>query len=567
MANRHSIQSDSEILLVREATKLVGTNRSPRLAIDRILRLLSELLGLNRGRVLLPDTTTGHLTIQFAYGLTQSEKERGIYARGEGITGRVMQTSRVGLIQDIDSEPMYLQRAVDRQTLPQETVAYIAVPILLDEEIVGVLGVHRLRHRERAFESDINILEIVASLIAQILRLHGLISEHTAVVAADTHVLTDYEHPGAQHGLIGNSRALHKALRQAKQVANTRASVMLLGESGTGKELFARLLHTESDRAEAPFVAINCAAIPPELMESELFGHEKGAFSGALSTKKGKFEAADGGTLFLDELAELSWDMQSKLLRVIEERVIQRVGGNRDIPVNIRIITATNASLAAMVSQGSFRGDLYYRLNVFPVQLPTLRERAEDIPLLAEHFLATANKEFNRNVSLEPGVTQRLCQTSWPGNVRELENVIHRAVIMADQGTITTALIEAILDEADPILNDASGLPSAKGPPMPSEAEQNMAVTDRRALATSPPKSEPYGQGTHNRPYSRVDSHDTESIMAAIEECGGNKTCAAGRLGLTPRQLRYRLDKLGLRSRCPMSQSVQHGSRAQTHRY
>jgi Nif-specific regulatory protein len=547
MRRTHCVQSDSEILVIREATKLVGSKRSARLAIDRILRLLSELLGLNRGRVLLPDPETSRLHIRFAYGLTQAEKERGTYERGEGVTGRVMQTSRVGLIQDIDSEPMYLQRAVSRRTLPQETVSYIAVPILLDEEIVGVLGVHRLRHRERAFESDINILEILSTLIAQILRLHGHISESTAAIAAENPVVTHNDHPGAEYGLVGSSRALRRALRRARQVANTRASVMLLGESGTGKELFARLLHSESERCEGSFVAINCAAIPSELMESELFGHEKGAFSGAVSTKKGKLEAADGGTLFLDELAELDWDMQSKLLRALEERVIQRVGGNRDISVNLRIVAATNANLASMVSQGTFRADLYYRLNVFPVQLPSLRERREDIPALADHFLTTANREFNCHVQWAGGVVERLAEANWPGNVRQLENVVHRAVIMADDGVIDGELIEAILSEDDPILNDASGLPSRPAEPLAASLTGDPRIATEHESGSGVAGAARAG-GTIDavRPYWRADSHDAETLQDAIRQCSGNKTRAARMLGLTPRQLRYRLDKLGL---------------------
>ncbi len=544
MSGRHCVQSDSEILVIREATKLIGSKSSPRMAIDRILRLLSELLGLNRGRVLLPDDG-GQLRIHYAYGLTDKEKERGVYSVGEGVTGRVMRTSRVGLVQDIDNEPLYLQRAVTRQTLPSETVAYIAVPILLDEEIVGVLGVHRLRHRERGFESDINILEIVASLIAQILRLHGCISESTAALAVATPVgPRQHEQPGAEHGLVGNSRALQKALRKAQQVANTRASVTLLGESGTGKELFARMLHAESERHQGPFVAINCAAIPSELMESELFGHEKGAFSGAVGTKTGKLEAAHGGTLFLDELAELDWDMQSKLLRALEERVIQRIGGNRDIAIDIRVVAATNAQLAGLVSQGAFRGDLYYRLNVFPIQLPALRERHEDIPALADYFLRTANEEFNRDVAMGIGVADRLAKVDWPGNVRQLANVMHRAVIMADTGLIECALIDAILAEDDPILEDGSGLPSRRYELPPQAAATDPAAMTTEGRRDGSPSLGDQPDGGDSRPYWRVDSHDVATLKDAIAQCHGNKTCAARRLGLTPRQLRYRLAKL-----------------------
>ncbi|MFA9461610.1 sigma 54-interacting transcriptional regulator [Thiohalorhabdus sp. Cl-TMA] len=521
--NGHCVQSDSEMLVLREASKLVGHSHPPGYAIDRILRLLSELLGLNRGRVLLPEPETATLRIQFAYGLTPQERARGVYGRGEGITGQVMETSQVGLVQDIDNEPGYLRRAVDRSILPPETVAYIAVPILLEEEVVGVLAVHRLRHRERPFRADLNILEIVATLIAQILRLHHLISESTIELAAETAVEPSVDDTGAEHGLIGTSRALRKALRQARHVANTRATVMLLGETGTGKEKFARMLHAASNRRDQAFVALNCAAIPEELLESELFGHEKGAFSGAVATKRGKFELADGGTLFLDELAELDLDMQSKLLRVLEERVVHRVGGTRDIPVDVRIVTATHQDLAAAVNGGTFRLDLYYRLNVFPVHLPPLRERTEDIPALARHFLASANAEFDREVELGQGVLDRLASQSWPGNVRQLENLIHRAALMAEGPLISARLMDTILAEESRIHHTGtSGDAAQAGSPGPGQTAGGV------------------------RPYARVDPNEGARLLAAVRQCGGNKTQAALMLGLTPRQLRYRLEKLGL---------------------
>jgi len=528
---------DSELLVVQQAARLITHSPDPEPAIQGILRLLSEILGLNRGRVVLPNSQSGHLEIKYAYGLTDMERSKGQYLIGEGVTGRVFQTGQLALIQNIDEEPTYLVRAVDRVTLPNEAVSYLAVPIIIDESPVGVLAVHRLRSRDRQFQRDLSLLQVIATFIGQVLRVKELISERTAHLLSENKLLRNkLESRGAKFGIIGQSPALQRAIEQALQVANTNTTVLLLGESGTGKERFSRMQHLASERSSGPFIAINCAAIPASLIESELFGHEKGAFTGAISAKKGKLELANGGTLFLDEIGDLDLELQAKLLKVLEDGEIQRVGGTKAIHVNLRIVAATHQNLQEAVNENRFRLDLFYRLNVFPIRLPALRARQGDVPILARHFLNAANEEYARNLVFGPGSLELLENYSWPGNIRQLENLVKRSVLLCIDTMIGRELIEQILIEEDGITGFA---PSSVRPALheiePACYEPTLPVT-----------SVAHGMQNGIRPYARVRNDEISQILDALKLNQGNKTRAAISLGLTPRQLRYRLKKLEL---------------------
>ncbi|ASK34387.1 sigma-54-dependent Fis family transcriptional regulator [Alloalcanivorax mobilis] len=519
---------DGDLTVLREAARLIGRAEAPELAISGILRLLSQMLGLNRARVMLPRIQDQGLSIRYAYGLTDEERARGVYEAGEGIAGRVMQSGQIAVVQDIDEDPMFLFRAVDRRTLPDEIVAYVAVPLMDAGVPMGVLAAHRLRQRPRKFDRDLATLQTVAVFIVQILKFNALLEERTATLRDENRQLKDALNSAQPaHGILGESESLREALRNALKVANTEVTVLLTGESGTGKERFSELLHDQSQRRDGPLLAINCAAIPEQLLESELFGHEKGAFTGATAVKKGKIEMADGGTLFLDEIGDMNPDLQSKLLRVLEKRMIQRVGGHRDIPVVVRIIAATHKNLQQAVGEGRFRLDLYYRLNVFPIHLPPLRERRGDVRLLTRHFLYRTNREYQRNVVLGPGVLERLESYPWPGNIRQLENIIRRAVLMARGHTLEGAELEAILA---------------------SESSQTQAQSAPPAwpATTSPAPPAFAGEAEGLRPYRRVRAQDSAMLIQALQQAGGNKSRAARSLGMTPRQYRYHLDKLGL---------------------
>ena len=557
-----AVSLESELLVVQQAARIISRSDDPEGAIQGILRLLSQLLGLNRGRVLLVDPRTGALGIRYAYGLTADERARGRYAVGEGITGRVFQTGQVELVQDIDSEPDYLTRAVSRGVLPQEPVAFIALPIQQHEQSIGVLAVHRLRQRERPFQRDVALLQVIATLIAQVLRVNDLVAERTAQLLSENRLLKNrMESRGASYGIIGQSPALHQAINQTLQVAATKTTVLLLGESGTGKERFARMQHVASKRADGPFVSVNCAAIPANLLESELFGHEKGAFTGAQGVKKGRMELADGGTLFLDEIGDLDLELQAKLLRVLEYKVVQRVGGTRDIPVDVRIIAATHQRLQEAVNDGRFRLDLFYRLNVFPIRLPPLRARTGDVPILARHFLHAANQEYGRNQVFGTGALELLERFGWPGNIRQLENLVKRAVLMSTESVIRRELIQEILAEEEGICQpgvaagtEPGGLPIAAAggeaapPARPSALAPAPAQATTMGLAAAGSVSgNPFDSSEPGlRPYARVRHDERAHIEQALQRHHGNKTRAALSLGLTPRQLRYRILKLGI---------------------
>ena len=538
MANHEIVNTpESELLVVQEAARLITRSTDPEPAIQGILRLLSQLLGLNRGRVLLPNSETGTLEIQYAYGLTQEERARGRYVIGEGVSGRVYQTGQVALIQNIDDDPTYLARAVDRTTLPDEAVSYIAVPIVIEEYPAGVLAVHRLRQRERPFQRDTALLQVLATFIGQALRVNQLVAERTAQLLSENQLLKNkLESKGARYGIMGQSPALQAAIQQALQVAGTGTTVLLLGESGTGKERFARMQHLVSDRAEGPFVSINCAAIPATLIESELFGHEKGAFTGATGMKRGKIELASGGTLFLDEIGDLDLELQAKLLKVLEQKTIQRVGSSKDIPVDVRVVAATHKNLQEAVNENRFRLDLFYRLNIFPIRLPPLRARQGDVPILARFFLNGANQEFGRTLSFGPGAIEILDGYPWPGNIRQLENLVKRAVLMTTEPLISRELVKRILV-------DEEGINS------PDTATQPTAATSA-PLASHPSLPHANGTALHSmdglRPYARVRDDEGKVILQALEQHQGNKTRAAMSLGMTPRQLRYRIQKLQL---------------------
>jgi Nif-specific regulatory protein len=531
---------EAELLVVQEAARLITKTSDPEPAIKGILRLLSQLLGLNRGRVLLPCPDDGTLDIRYAYGLTKEERSRGRYMIGEGVTGKVFQTGQLALIQDIDEEPTYLARAVDRTTLPNEAVSFIAVPIVIEEYPAGVLAVHRLRQRERPFRRDLALLQVLATLIGQVLRVNELIAERTAQLMSENQLLKNkLESKGARYGIMGQSPALQQAIQQALQVASTGTTVLLLGESGTGKERFARMQHLASDRAEGPFVSINCAAIPATLIESELFGHEKGSFTGATGMKRGKIELASGGTLFLDEIGDLDLELQAKLLKVLEHKAIQRVGGSKEIPVDVRILAATHKNLQEAVNENRFRLDLFYRLNIFPIRLPPLRSRQGDLPILARYFLNLANQEYGRNLSFGPGALEMLDGYPWPGNIRQLENLVKRAVLMSTDSLITRELIKQILSDEDGI----------NAPENSQFSHNHRPYYDERPPLPSTPSSAPIstpGVPDGMRPYARVREDERERILDALQRNQGNKTRAAIGLGMTPRQLRYRIQKLGL---------------------
>ncbi|MBI1195518.1 MAG: AAA domain-containing protein [Gammaproteobacteria bacterium] len=512
----------AEIIL--DAVQLAATSPDIEMTVGGILRLLDERLSLTKGRVLQKDFTDGHLHVSYAHGLSRSEIEQAVYAVGEGLTGRIFKTGKSVVVsetgQAVDFEAGAPVRPVGRD------IAYIAVPILWNDGVVGVLAAQSPPRTGEALSVAHYVMRIMAGLIGQVLCIHRMVAAQIRQLRRENERLRrmDSEVDGAVHGIVGKSPALRRALADAAKAATSSATVMLIGESGCGKERFSRMIHLASERRDAPFVCINCAAIPHNLLESELFGYEKGSFTGATTTRKGTFEQAAGGTLFLDEIGDMPVDLQAKLLRVLQERTVQRIGGSQEIPVDVRIICATNRQMDEAIRRGDFRLDLYYRLNVLPILLPPLRERDGDIELLSLYFLARYNQKQRRNVTFSSPALKRLEEYEWPGNVRQLENFIERLVIMSDEELITPDGIDSMMLMETPITIE--DLKSANDDEIGAEFEWQ----------------------DNYRPYRRVRHDDRDAIIDAMRKAQGNKTQAAKRLGLSTRQLHYRLNKLKIES-------------------
>ncbi|WP_319558349.1 sigma-54 interaction domain-containing protein [Thiomicrorhabdus sp.] len=547
-----------EFIVIKEAAEQIENANQPEKAIQSILSIISRQMGLNRGRVLLQEPTSGYLYTAYSYGLTEEEVARSRFAIREGITGKVMHSGQPWIVPDIDLEEDYLCRTVSRETLPQEPVSFIATPIIRNGVPVGVMAVNRLKGRTRPLDKDLNILKLIALFISEILAVNTMLEQQTQILKEENEQLRALAtSQGSHYGIIGESSALMDALNKVTRAANASVTVLLKGESGTGKEKFSRMLHLSSHRQDGPFIAINCAAIPLDLLESELFGHEKGAFTGATQTKQGKIELAHKGTLFLDEIGDMDLGLQAKLLRVLEERTITRVGSNRPIPVDVRIIVASHKDLHEGVNQGRFRLDLFYRLNVFPIELPPLRDRYGDIRLLSRHFLNLANQEYGVGTIFDQGALGFLETYDWPGNIRQLENVIKRAVLMAESNRFITAdLIQHIISEESGIMAASRIAHTHKAlvakEPDVIEHEMQPMLNDRVAVmdhhrhkvaASSHDESMNHG-GKRN--YWRVSEDESERLMEALHQAHGNKTQAAALLDMTPRQFNYRLSKLGL---------------------
>jgi Nif-specific regulatory protein len=472
--------------------------------IAQVLALLDRRLGLGHGMLVLFDSQADQLAVEVAHDLTQEERARGRYRIGEGITGAVFKEGKPLLIPDLSREPRFLNRTI-RRDLSKEVVSMLAVPVKFSEETIGVLSVYRKGGAKRAeMEQDLQFLVVIAALIGQVVRVRKLIAR-----PLPAHASTDRINFS---GVIGSSRVMKRLFELIRQVAPSRATLLLRGESGTGKELLAHTIHAASPRCGRNFIAVHCASLPATLLESELFGHERGAFTGAVAQRRGRFELADGGTLFLDEVGDIPLPIQIKLLRVLQEKEFERVGGQKTVRTDVRIIAATHRPLEEMVKSGDFREDLYYRLNVVPVPVPPLREHKEDIPVLAAHFLARFNREHGKSVQLSAAAMAMLTDYRWPGNVRELEHCLERLVLLTTRPVITPDEIQALAHFLD--------LP--------------------QAAADHPTPGEP-----PSLPQS-VEELERAQLVSALDRSGWVKVRAARRLGITPRQLGYRMKKYRL---------------------
>jgi len=431
-------QKPDEIVCLYEITKAIHATLDLRQALYKVLSLMSEHLGMNRGSISLLNPDTSEIHVEVAHGISSSEKTRGRYKLGEGVTGRVIESGRPMAVPKINDEPLFLDRTGARSRIDKSTISFICVPIKEGRKVIGALSVDRVFEGSAPLEEDVRLLMVISTLIAQkVAVLESINREQERLKEENLRLRKELNKKYSFSNIVGNSRKMQEVFYLITQVAKSNANVLLLGESGTGKELVANAIHYNSLRSTKPFIKVNCAALPENLVEAELFGHEKGAFTGANREKAGKFEMAHGGTIFLDEIGSLALESQGKLLRVLQEKELERLGGNQVIKVNIRLIAATNKDLARSVEQGTFREDLFYRLNVYPIYLPALREREADILLLADYFLEKYAEEYSKNIKrISTPAIEALTQYHWPGNVRELENCMERAVLLCDDQVI-----------------------------------------------------------------------------------------------------------------------------------
>jgi Nif-specific regulatory protein len=388
--------------------------------------------------VALREADGDELTVEAAVGAGWQKARRAHYKPGEGITGRVVESGRAIVVPEVSREPLFLNRTGVLGAHGKGELTYVCVPVTVSGRTVGTLGVALPYRKDRRYDQETARLSIVGAMLGQAVRVHRLVeAERSRLVEENTKLRHELKERYQIRSLIGNSRPMQQLYDQVAQVAPSSTTVLVRGESGTGKELVAHAIHYGSPRADRPLIKVSCGALPEPLVESELFGYEPGAFTDARAQKKGRFELADGGTLFLDEVGELTPSTQVKLLRALQEKEFERLGGVKPIKVNVRLIAATNKDLETAVQQGAFREDLYYRLNVFSVFLPPLRERKPDIPLLADHFVekyaARETKDVRR---IATTAIDMLMSYHWPGNVRELENCIERAVLVCEGGVI-----------------------------------------------------------------------------------------------------------------------------------
>jgi Nif-specific regulatory protein len=404
-----------------------------RASLVRVFEVLSRQQDVVRGAAVLV-VGPGSLDVAAAFGVA-GERQVTRFALAEGVTARVITSGRPVVVPQVSAEPMLRDRVIEGD---RREATFVAAPILLNRRPVGALVVDLPFRRDRDYERALRLVRLVASMVAQAVRVERIVdTERQRLLEENTHLREELRERYDFSKIIGTSGPMRQVYEQIARVARSNTTVLIRGESGTGKELIAHAIHYSSQRANRPFIKVSCAALPDSLIESELFGYEKGAFTGAQARKKGRFELADHGTLFLDEIGDVNLATQVKLLRVLQERELERLGGTETVKVNVRLIAATNQDLEKSIAAGSFREDLHYRLNVFTICVPPLRERKPDILLLVDHFLEKYSIEHGHHIKrISTPAIDMLMSYHWPGNVRELQNAIERAVLVCDGGVV-----------------------------------------------------------------------------------------------------------------------------------
>lgn len=439
-----------ELKLLLEISSQLNKARNMEDSLGQILKHIAHYVNADRVMLTVLNRPMGKLIISVSYGLTEEEKALGIYEVGEGIIGNVVKTGDHIIIPKISEAPDFLNKTKSRVYIDNNEVSFICVPVRNDDAIVGTLSINRVYNDHISFDDDIRLLTLIGSMIAGAVKARQeYIEEIERLTNENNHLYDEIRDKQRYNNIIGNSGKIQHVFDMISRVSPTHATVLIRGESGVGKELIAEAIHFNSPRASKAFIKVNCAALPESLIESELFGHEKGAFTGAQTERKGRFEMANGGTIFLDEIGDLPAQTQIKLLRILQQREFERLGSSTPIKVDVRIVCATNRNLEEAITKGDFREDLYYRINVFPLFIPSLRERINDIPALCDHFIAEYNRKNDARIRrISSAAIDMLMMYHWPGNIRELENCIERSCIMSVDNVIRSHNLPPTLQTA-----------------------------------------------------------------------------------------------------------------------
>lgn len=500
-SRQHIIELDALYSIVNS----LDTNPGHGQMLLEVLETLERDLGLRRCTVMLLSPDGNELVFEAASSISTIKKYSMSYRKGEGITGNVLRSGKPAVIERISDEPEFCNRVHKRQEGENVETGFICVPILVGRDVIGTLSADCPHKHSISLDDAQRLLSIVSSIIAHDVQLRReaklrreRLEKENSRLRGELEVITRPEN------IIGNSRSMRELYRKISQVASSDTTVLIRGESGTGKELVASAIHYSSHRSKCPFVKVNCAALSEHLLESELFGHEKGSFTGAAARRLGRIEEARNGTLFFDEIGDFSQVIQVKLLRVLQEKEFQRVGSNETISVDIRVVAATNRDLEKAVESGKFRQDLFYRINVFPIYIPPLRERKDDIIALADSFVDKFSLKIDKPIDrISTSAINMMYAYHWPGNVRELENCIEHAVLLSDDGVI-----------------HGRNLP-------PSLQTPNLSDSGKRGLLKT-----------------QVQLLERDMIIDSLKRNNGSISLAAKELGITSRMIRYKIKNL-----------------------
>jgi Nif-specific regulatory protein len=526
----------NEISLLYDIAVTLASSTDAKETFERCMRLLKRNSYIDRATLFVLNDEGDELELFASIDLTPQQQKMARYKLGEGATGLAAKSAEPVVIENIHNNINYLNKI---GTLNTKSISYVAVPIIQDDGVIGVISANINSSSVMDFDDIVRMLTIVGSLFGGTISMQKRFSEEKESLSElktyyKDQVLSEYKF----ENIIGKSSKMRVIFSMLETVAPSDATILVRGETGTGKELIATAVHNLSHRKNGPFIKLNCAAISETLLESELFGHEKGAFTDARETRKGRFELADGGTLFLDEIGDITPSLQVKLLRILQEQEFERVGGTKTIKTNVRLVAATNRNLEEMVKKGEFREDLYYRLNVIPLNLPPLRERYEDVKLLVEHYLHKFCKEHKKQMQLSKEAMELLLDYPWPGNIRELQNTMERIVLICREGVIEPQMLSHVLPfNFQKIYMQEETAPKASVQETPRMPQEQPPMQHPSAASVQQPQA---------LTKKSLDELEKEAILQALIEHRGIQTKAAAQLGMSARQIGYKIKKYGI---------------------